>query len=43
MNFTWCVLLPLKDMVHANYKKKDIAGMTASEQLAAINEKQGRW
>lgn len=27
----------LKDMVHANYKKKDIAGMTASEQLAAIN------
>lgn len=29
----------LKDMVHANYKKKDIAGMTASEQLAAINEK----
>ena len=29
----------LKDMVHANYKKKDIAGMPASEQLAAINEK----
>ncbi len=29
----------LKDMVHANYKKKDIAGMTASEQLAAINER----
>ncbi|MCH5332846.1 MAG: RNA degradosome polyphosphate kinase [Agathobacter sp.] len=27
----------LKDMVHANYKKKDIAGMTAAEQLAAIN------
>ncbi len=27
----------LKDMVHAGYKKKDIAGMTASEQLAAIN------
>lgn len=27
----------LKDMVHANYKKKDIAGMTAQEQLAAIN------
>lgn len=27
----------LKDMVHANYKKRDIAGMTASEQLAAIN------
>ncbi len=27
----------LKDMVHANYKKKDIAGMTATEQLEAIN------
>lgn len=27
----------LKDMVHANYKKTDIAGMTASEQLSAIN------
>ncbi len=27
----------LKDMVHAKYKKKDIAGMTALEQLAAIN------
>ncbi|MCR5667690.1 MAG: RNA degradosome polyphosphate kinase [Lachnospiraceae bacterium] len=27
----------LKDMVHADYKKCDIAGMTASEQLAAIN------
>lgn len=27
----------LKDMVHAGYKKTDIAGMTASEQLAAIN------
>ncbi|MCI8634803.1 MAG: RNA degradosome polyphosphate kinase [Eubacterium sp.] len=27
----------LKDMVHAGYKKKDIAGMTASEQLEAIN------
>lgn len=27
----------LKDMVHAGYKKKDIAGMTASEQLTAIN------
>lgn len=26
----------LKDMVHANYKKRDIAGMTAAEQLAAI-------
>ena len=30
----------LKDMVHAGYrKKKDIAGMTATEQLEAINEK----
>lgn len=28
----------LKDMVHANYKKRDIAGMTADEQLAAINQ-----
>ena len=27
----------LKDMVHAGYKKKDIAGMTAAEQLEAIN------
>lgn len=29
----------LKDMVHAKYDKKDIAGMTPSEQLKAINEK----
>ena len=28
----------LKDMGHANYKKRDIAGMTATEQLTAINE-----
>lgn len=28
----------LKDMVHANYKKRDIAGLTASEQLAEINQ-----
>lgn len=28
----------LKDMVHAGYKKKDIAGMTATEQLSAINQ-----
>lgn len=28
----------LKDMVHAEYKKKDIAGMTATEQLQAINK-----
>ena len=27
----------LKDMVNAGYKKTDIAGMTASEQLAALN------
>ncbi len=27
----------LKDMVHAGYKKRDIAGMTAAEQLLAIN------
>ena len=27
----------LKDMVHANYKKPDIAGMTATEQLEKIN------
>lgn len=27
----------LKDMVHANYKKKDIAGMTPAEQLSAIS------
>lgn len=27
----------LKDMVHANYKKPDIAGMTAIEQLEKIN------
>ena len=28
----------LKDMVNAGYKKKDIAGMTATEQLASINK-----
>ena len=28
----------LKDMVHANYKKTDIAGLTATEQLAKINK-----
>lgn len=27
----------LKDMVHAGYKKKDIAGLTAAQQLDAIN------
>ena len=29
----------LKDMVHAKYSKKDIAGMTAKEQLEKISEK----
>ena len=28
----------LKDMVHVGYKKRDIAGMTAKEQLDAINK-----
>lgn len=28
----------LKDMVHAGYKKKDIAGMTVEVQLAHVNE-----
>lgn len=28
----------LKDMVHANYKKTDISGMTAGEQLEKISE-----
>ena len=32
----------LKDMVHAGYKKKDIAGMTATEQLSAINQQTRR-
>ena len=27
----------LKDMVHAGYKKKDIAGLTAKEQLSELN------
>ena len=29
----------LKDMVHVNYTKKDIAGMTPGEQLLAISKK----
>lgn len=29
----------LMDMVNAGYKKRDIAGMTAAEQLALVNEK----
>ncbi|MGN0334900.1 MAG: RNA degradosome polyphosphate kinase [Lachnospiraceae bacterium] len=29
----------LKDMVHAGYSKKDIAGMTPKEQLTRINER----
>lgn len=28
----------LKDMVHADYRKKDIAGLTATEQLTKINQ-----
>ncbi|MBO5473095.1 MAG: RNA degradosome polyphosphate kinase [Lachnospiraceae bacterium] len=32
----------LKDMVNAGYKKKDIAGMTAEEQLSAVNEETHR-
>ena len=28
----------LKDMVHAKYKKRDIAGMTATEQLSTLLE-----
>ncbi|MDE7259884.1 MAG: RNA degradosome polyphosphate kinase, partial [Lachnospiraceae bacterium] len=28
----------LKDMVNAGYKKKDIAGMTAAEQIKKVNE-----
>ncbi len=32
----------LKDMVHAKYMKTDIAGMTASQQLVAINDKTHR-
>ena len=29
----------LKDMIHANYTKRDIAGLTAAEQLTAIEAK----
>ncbi len=29
----------LKDMVNAGYKKRDIAGMTASQQLVLVNER----
>lgn len=32
----------LKDMVHAGYKKKDIAGLTVEEQLAHVNEETHR-
>lgn len=32
----------LKDMVHAGYKKKDIAGMTVDVQLACVNEETHR-
>jgi len=37
--FTMVRVASLKDQVHAGYAKKDIAGMTASQQLAAISEK----
>lgn len=33
----------LKDMVHVNYTKKDIAGMTPGEQLLAISKKLMNW
>ncbi len=29
----------LKDMVHAGYTKKDLAGMTPGQQLSAISER----
>lgn len=29
----------LKDMIHANYKKRDLAGMTAEEQFEAVQQK----
>lgn len=29
----------LKDMIHANYKKRDLAGMTAEEQFEAVQRK----
>ena len=32
----------LKDMVHAGYKKKDIAGMTVDAQLSCVNEETHR-
>lgn len=32
----------LKDMVHAGYKKKDIAGMTVDVQLSCVNEETHR-
>ncbi len=37
--FTMVRVASLKDQVHAGYKRRDIAGMTAAEQLAAISEK----
>lgn len=39
MNFTWCSVASLKDMVHAKYTKPDIAGLTPQEQLDKISEK----
>ncbi|MGX8728008.1 MAG: RNA degradosome polyphosphate kinase [Lachnospiraceae bacterium] len=37
--FTMVRVASLKDQVHAGYTRRDIAGMTAAEQVAAINEK----
>lgn len=39
MNFFMVRVASLKDMVNAGYTKKDIAGMTAAEQLAALDER----
>ena len=37
--FTMVRVASLKDQVHAGYTRRDIAGMTAAEQVKAINEK----
>ena len=37
--FTMVRVASLKDQVHAHYTRRDIAGMTAAEQVKAINEK----
>ena len=38
MNFYMVRVASLKDQVHVGYKKTDIAGMTAKEQLKAISQ-----